>query len=76
VLPKPTYGKRGTGATALETAISNYAECGPRLGVENCRPRLTIGHRTRDRRRPMFKKAFELVTLKWLWDRRGGGRRR
>jgi hypothetical protein len=23
----------------------------------------------------MFKKLFELITLKWLWDRRGGRRR-
>jgi hypothetical protein len=22
----------------------------------------------------MFKKAFELITLKWIWDRRGSRR--
>lgn len=69
----------GLGTEKVERNLRRRVEQVTRGGVEPPSVRIPAGHPrprtiTVDRRSSMFKRVLEFLTLRWLWDRRGGNR--
>lgn len=63
-------------AEHLGVKLSSVVRYGIRHGRVAARPsRSTVANESRSTGGAMLKRIMEFLTLKWLWDRRGGRRR-